>query len=103
MWMVEKVWRAGEEKKYKFAECWGKTLGKVARLLTTSMPSDGRRTCQSRESILPSANLLPSVVLSFAECLLFYTRQIMFFTECNVYAECLLEYTRQIRSLPSAR
>jgi len=44
MWIVEKVWRAGEEKKfwlcrvlgkntrqtYHFAECWGKTLGKVA-------------------------------------------------------------------------
>ena len=43
MWMVEKVWRAGEENKfwicpvlgkntrqtYHFAECWLKTLGKL--------------------------------------------------------------------------
>ena len=86
MWVVEKVWRAGEEKKvlalpsagekhssnlsfcrvllkntrqtYHFAECWGKTLGKVAHLLTAGTPSDGRRTCRSRDSILPSVNLL---------------------------------------------
>jgi len=43
MWMVEKVWRVGEENKfwicrvlgkntrqtYHFAECWLKTLGKL--------------------------------------------------------------------------
>jgi len=129
--MVEKVWRAGEEKKVlalpsagekhsanlsfcrvlakntrqtdHFAECCGKTLGKVALLVTTGTPSDGRRTCRSRDMILPSVNLLSSVVLWFAESLIFYTRQIWFFTECNMYAECLLHYTRQISSLPSAR
>ena len=88
---------------YYFAECWGKTLGKVALLLTAGMPSDGRRTYRSRDSILSSVNLLPCVVLLFAECLIFYTRQIGFFTECNMYAECLLHYTRQISSLSSAR
>ena len=117
MWVVEKVWRAGEEKKfwlcrvpikntrqtYNFAECWRKTVGKVALLLTADKPSDGHRTCRSCDSILPSVNSLPSVVLLFAECLIYYTRQIRFFTECNMYAECLLHYTRQISSLPSAR
>ena len=88
---------------FGFAECWEKTLGKVALLLTTGTPSDGRRTCRSRDSILPSVNLLPSVVLLFAECLIFYTRQIGFFTECNMYAECLHHYTRQISSLLSVR
>ena len=88
---------------YHFAECWGKTLGKVALLLTTGMPSDGRRTCRSRDSILPSVNLSPSVVLLFAECLILYTRQIGFFTECNMYVECLINYTRQISSLSSVR
>ena len=117
MQRVEKVSRTEEGKKfrlcrvpikntrqtYNFAECWGKTLGKVALLLTAGTPSDGRRTCQSRDSILPSVNSLPSVVLLFAECLIYYTRQIGVFTECNMYAECLLHYTRQISSLPSAR
>ena len=88
---------------YHFVECCGKTLGKVALLLTTGTPSDGRRTCRSRDSILPSVNLLPSVVLLFAECLILYTWQIGFITEYNMYAECLLHYTRQISSLPSAR
>ena len=88
---------------YHFAECCGKTLSKVALLLMTGTSSDGRRTCRSRDMILPSVNLLPSVVLWFAECLIFYTRQIWFFTECNMYAECLINYTRQISSLPSAR
>ena len=86
-----------------FAECYGKTLGKVALLLTTGTPSDGRRTCRSRDSILPSVNSLPSVVLLFAECLIYYTRQIGFFTECNIYVEYLIHYTWQISSLPSAQ
>ena len=103
MWMVEKVWRVGEENKFwicrehsanlsfcrvlakntrqidHFAECCGKTLGKVALLLMFGTSSDGRRTCRSRDTILPSVNLLPSVVLYVAECLIFYARQILFF------------------------
>jgi len=117
MWRVEKVWRAREEKKfwlfrvpikntrqtYNFAKCWGKTLAKVALFITAGTPSDGHRTCRSRDSILPSVNSLLRVVLLFTECLLYYIRQIGFFTECNMYAECLLHCTRQISSLPSAR
>ena len=108
MWRVERVWRAGEEKKfwicrvpikntrqtYKFAECLGRTLGKVALLVTAGTPSDGRRTCRSRDSVLPSINSLPSVVLLFAESLIYYTLANRgFFTECNIYAKCLLYYT----------
>ena len=42
---------------YHVAECWGKTLGKVALLPTAGTSSDGRRTCRSRDSILPSVSV----------------------------------------------